>query len=150
MPDRAAEKRKSISRRQVGALPVRRSESGALEVLLVTGRRTGRWVIPKGWPSRRLNDAAAAAREAMEEAGVSGNLSSQSIGSYTYAKSKPRKVIEIEVEVYLLAVETVSPNWEEEERARAWFPATMAAALVHEPALSLLIREHLLEPREPA
>ena len=36
-------------RRQVGAL-VWRMADGVLEVLLITSRDTGRWIIPKGWP----------------------------------------------------------------------------------------------------
>jgi len=34
---------------QVAAL-VHRRDMGALKVLLITGRGTGRWIIPKGWP----------------------------------------------------------------------------------------------------
>ena len=60
--------------KQVAALPVRRGEDGSLEVLLVTSRETGRWVIPKGWPSKRLSDREAAAREARQEAGVTGTI----------------------------------------------------------------------------
>ncbi len=148
MSDQPVAKR-SVSRRQIGALPFRRADGGTLEVLLVTGRRTGRWVIPKGWPSRRLDDAAAAAREALEEAGVIGSLSERAVGSYRYAKEKAHKIIQIEVAVYLLSVETVGPRWiEQDERARAWFSPSMAAALVHEPQLGRLIRELLSDQRD--
>ena len=34
---------------QTGALPCRHKKKG-IEVLLVTGRRSRRWTIPKGWP----------------------------------------------------------------------------------------------------
>ena len=47
------------SLKQVGALPVRKTRKGALEVLLVSSRDTGRWVIPKGWPAKRMTDSAA-------------------------------------------------------------------------------------------
>src|SRR5689334_1664160 len=58
---------------QVGALPLRKSRGG-FEVLLISSRETGRWVIPKGWPSKRLSDPNAAAREAKQEAGVTGKI----------------------------------------------------------------------------
>ena len=50
----------------VAALPIR-TKNGRLQVLLVTARGNGGWIIPKGGQSRKLNDAAAAAREAREE-----------------------------------------------------------------------------------
>jgi 8-oxo-dGTP pyrophosphatase MutT (NUDIX family) len=37
-----------------------------VEVMLVTSRDTGRWVIPKGWPKGRKAPHASAAREALE------------------------------------------------------------------------------------
>jgi 8-oxo-dGTP pyrophosphatase MutT (NUDIX family) len=48
-----------IYRAQVGALPVR-GKAGAYEVLLVTSRESGRWIIPKGWPMRGKKDHEAA------------------------------------------------------------------------------------------
>jgi hypothetical protein len=53
-----------ITSKQVAALPVRRVKSGAFEILFVTSRNTGRWIVPNGWPSKRLKDHKAAAREA--------------------------------------------------------------------------------------
>ncbi|HLL59899.1 MAG TPA: NUDIX domain-containing protein, partial [Allosphingosinicella sp.] len=55
---------------QVAALPYRRGADGSVEVLLVTTRGTGRWMVPKGWPMRGKSHAEAAAQEAFEEAGV--------------------------------------------------------------------------------
>ena len=57
---------------QYGALPYRFAADGSLEVLIVTTRRTRRWIIPKGWPIHGLTPAKSAAREAFEEAGVRG------------------------------------------------------------------------------
>ena len=47
---------------------------GTREVLLVTSRDTGRWVIPKGSPMKGWQDREAAAQEAFEEAGVKGKV----------------------------------------------------------------------------
>ena len=96
--------------KQVGALPVRRTRKGPLEVLLVSSRDTGRWVIPKGWPSKRMTDAAAAAREARQEAGITGKIASKSYGSYRYRKIDEGGVRVIEVAVYLLRVKATAPS----------------------------------------
>src|SRR3974390_952808 len=77
-----------VARRQVAALPLRRTKSGALEVLLVTSRGTGRWIIPKGWPSKRLRDRKAAAREAREEAGVKGKILPKARGLISWRQQK--------------------------------------------------------------
>ena len=71
-------------RRQFGALPYR--ANGEVEVLLVTTRETGRWVIPKGWPMVGKTPRAAAAREALEEAGVVGKAGRRRLGAYNYPK----------------------------------------------------------------
>src|SRR5437868_322307 len=104
--------------RQVAALPLRRVR-GSLEVLLVSSRETGRWVIPKGWPSKRLSDADAAAREAKQEAGVTGKIGAVPIGSYRYRKTMGAEVRFIDVVVYTLWVKKQRKRWREKnERTR--------------------------------
>lgn len=127
--------------RQVAALPVRKTEAGSLEVLLVTSRDTGRWVLPKGWPSRRLKDQAAAAREAKQEAGVVGKISSKPIGNYSYRKIEGQTSRLVEVSVYVLNVQKEKKRWQEQgERERRWFPVVVAARRVREPRLKLLLK----------
>lgn len=127
--------------KQIAALPVRKGEDGSLEVLLVTSRETGRWVIPKGWPSKRLKDRDAAAREAREEAGVTGKINSKPIGAYRYRKMEPEGSRLLDVTVYLLKVEREKKRWpEQKQRQRNWFKLEVAARRVREPALRELIR----------
>jgi 8-oxo-dGTP pyrophosphatase MutT (NUDIX family) len=57
----AGDRTKGRFLRQVAALPVRSSGAGAHEILLVTSRDTGRWIIPKGGLVRGLDAAASAA-----------------------------------------------------------------------------------------
>src|SRR5262245_20334972 len=129
-------------RQQVGALCVRRAEDGSHQVLLVTSRGSGRWIIPKGWPVKRLKDHQAAAREAEEEAGVSGKVRSKPIGNYTYPKIDGRRARSLRVAVFLLSVRRERRRWPEHaERQRAWFPLHKAAREVREPGLRTLIRE---------
>jgi 8-oxo-dGTP pyrophosphatase MutT (NUDIX family) len=127
--------------RQVGALPLRKSRKSGLEVLLVSSRETGRWVIPKGWPAKRLSDAKAAVREAREEAGVSGKFDEVPIGRYRYRKRMADGAVRvIDVDVYALWVRKQRKTWREKgERVRLWFPQTEAARKVREPRLKALI-----------
>jgi 8-oxo-dGTP pyrophosphatase MutT (NUDIX family) len=128
------------SLKQVGALPLRKTANGTLEILLVSSRDTGRWIIPKGWTSKRMADSAAAAREAKEEAGVVGNISPASYGSYRYRKVGRTSIRMIEVAVYLLRVKKEKKHWQEQgQRRREWFDVEAASKKVREPRLKLLI-----------
>ncbi|MGC2397541.1 MAG: NUDIX hydrolase [Rhodomicrobium sp.] len=128
------------ARRQVAALPLRLAKNGAIEILLVTSRDTGRWIIPKGWTSKRLRDCKAAAREAREEAGVKGKILRKAIGTYRYIKRELGNGALIEVRVFLLKVSKRCKRWpEKRERRRAWFDIEDAASRVSDPELSILI-----------
>ena len=127
--------------KQVAALPVRVNAKGKLEVLLVTTRQSRRWVIPKGWRSTRLSDADAAAREAQEEAGVTGKLLKKPVGSYSYFKREDDGFRPVKVTVYLLKVQEQQKRWKEvDERKRRWLSISRAAELVQEPALATVIK----------
>ena len=69
---------------QTGALPWRLAPKNGIEVLLVTGRRSGRWSIPKGWPMPGKSLAEAAEQEAFEEAGVKGTIDPNPIGTFRH------------------------------------------------------------------
>ena len=127
---------------QVAALPVRRNPDGSCTVLLVTSRKTRRWIIPKGWPQPDFEDHAAAAREAHEEAGVLGTAHFESIGGYVYQKRRRMGVTTVRVSVYLLIVTEELAEWpEREHRERAWFTPAEAADRVDEPELRDLLRQ---------
>ncbi len=141
----AVRKRKSKGggrSRQYAALPIRLSGDGALEVLLLTSRGTGRWIIPKGWPMRRRAPCDAAAREAYEEAGVEGAVASEPVGRYRYAKQRDDgRLTRVEVEVFLLRVARQLASWPEQaERETLWCDPERAAALVAEPELAAILR----------
>jgi 8-oxo-dGTP pyrophosphatase MutT (NUDIX family) len=79
---RGKARRKAGRPRQYAAIPIRLVARGQVEVMLMTSRGTGRWVIPKGWPMRHRTPAGTACREAYEEAGITGHLwSRRSIGT---------------------------------------------------------------------
>jgi len=88
---------------QIGALPCR-SGKGSLEVCLITSRRGGRWIIPKGWPEPGLSHAEIAAQEAWEEAGLTGSVHPDLYASYVTTKGiEPGIDIPVRMDVYLLA-----------------------------------------------
>lgn len=127
--------------KQVAAIPFRFNERGELQILLVTSRETKRWVIPKGWPWPDLSKSKAAAGEAWEEAGVTGNTRKGRIGSYRYDKRKGEMSLPVTVLVYLLEVTEIARKWPEHgQRKRAWFSPERAADAVIEPELKELLR----------
>lgn len=129
----------SEQREQVGALCVRWTARGP-RVLLVTTRTSGRWIIPKGWPAKKLLDCAAAAREAYEEAGVSGDIGRKPIGRFSYFRYEGKQRLELRVSVYLLSVQDEYAEWpERRQRTRLWCSVEGAARRVSEPDLRALI-----------
>lgn len=85
-------------------------------------------------------DHAAAAQEAMEEAGIRGKVRKHPIGAYTYLKRLPDRTETCRVMVYRLDVEAEETIWKEcAQREREWFTPREAAARVSEPALASLI-----------
>lgn len=124
---------------QVGALCVHPDTSN---VLLITSRGTGRWVIPKGWPMEGRSLSGAAAQEAWEEAGVRGDISEQELGRYDYDKDQDEGfAIPVQVRVFRLKVLQMQDRFpEHDQRQREWFSPTDAAGLVSEPGLKRLLR----------
>ena len=132
---------------QYAALPWREGEGGR-EILLVTSRDTGRWVIPKGWPMKRLEPSAAAEREAFEEAGVRGAIDAAPAGAYSYLKAlSPHLVFRCEVQVFPLQVQRELSRWPERgQRTRRWVDPETAAQMVDEPELQALLRAWAAAP----
>lgn len=124
-------------RLQVAALCLRGSDDNR-EVLLITSRDTGRWIIPKGWPIRGLSSKETALREAWEEAGVKEGVATKDpIGTYHYNKRRDSGMtIPVETLVYSVAVKEISDKFPEAgERTQQWVNAETAANLVDEPEL---------------
>lgn len=127
-----------------------RAHRGRIEVLLITSRDTGRWVIPKGWPMADLAPYAAAAREAWEEAGVEGTAGEDALGVYAYDKvMKPGHALPCAVAVYPLRVERLADRFpERKERRRKWFAAEKAARKVAEPDLRAIFASLAADPSQ--
>lgn len=135
-------KKKKTWQPQVAALPVRTGFDGKTQVLVITSRETGRWVLPKGWPMEGRKDPHAALIEAFEEAGVKGKVSKHASGTYDYVKVMPKGKadIDVRVTVYLMDVTDELKRWpERDERTRDWVSAIEAADRVDEPELKKII-----------
>lgn len=134
---------------QAAALPWREGEHG-IEVMLVTSRETGRWVLPKGWPENDERLSEAAAREAAEEAGLAGAVAGREIGRFYYGKELSSGLrMRCEVRVFPMRVERVADKWpERKKRLRGWFSPAEAASRVREPDLGELIASFADNPRQ--
>ena len=127
---------------QYGVVPVRRSATGAVEILLITSRETRRWVVPRGNPVPGRSAVESAAQEAFEEAGIAGRTTAEPIGRYGYDKRRrDGRIVPAEVALFRMDVETIAESWPEmRERERRWFAVEAAATAVAEPALADIIR----------
>jgi ADP-ribose pyrophosphatase YjhB (NUDIX family) len=127
--------------RQIATLPYSVDAAGVTRVLLITSRRTRRWVIPKGNRISGLSLQKAAAQEAFKEAEVTGMSSAKSLGQYSYERRrKDGSVPQAKVKVFSLAVANQADSWPEQtQREAQWFSLQEAAAAVDEPRLKAII-----------
>lgn len=126
---------------QTGALPWRLGPKKKFQVLLVTGRRSHRWTIPKGWPMIGKSLAEAAEVEAFEEAGVTGIIDPLPLGSFDHTKQNlPSGTLDVRILVHPMSVERELPNWPElGQRRRKWFSVKEALQRVDSQELGDLI-----------
>lgn len=126
---------------QFASLPFRFDGEKGLQILLITSRESGRWVIPKGNPMPRLKGHETAANEAYEEAGLEGHLLETPIGHYQYEKSRRSGgTTPALVTVYPMKVTRQHFDWPERtQRTIRWLEPRKAAMLVDEPELKALI-----------
>ncbi len=139
--------------RQVGALPYAMI-GDRVAFLIITSRRSGRWIYPKGSIIDGQQPWETAAQEALEEAGVSGNIADAPIGSYrTIKKGSIRRHV-AEVDLYPLCVTKQFEKWPEMgARHRHWVLLTEAKRLLSDPVLvelTVKLSRHLVTTGQPA
>lgn len=129
--------------RQSGALPYSMVD-GRVVFLLITSRRTGRWIFPKGAIEPGMTAWQSAANEAMEEAGVTGQMATEPVGSYRSSASVDGASL-VDVDLYPLRVEQQLKVWKEmDQRLRHWAVLPEAKRLLNDRALSrLAIKLHI-------
>ncbi len=121
-----------------GAIPYRHID-GEIVFLMITARRTGKWIFPKGGPMDGLTPAETAAEEAYEEAGVRGRVGAVPAGHYRTIKARRGGETPVLVEMYPLEVAEQLDDWPEKgERRRHWVTLAEARRLLSEPGLVAL------------
>jgi 8-oxo-dGTP pyrophosphatase MutT (NUDIX family) len=125
---------------QCAALCYRPAPDG-VQVLVVTSRESGRWIIPKGWPIEGKKDYQAAAQEALEEAGIRGKVKKKPFGYFSYLKKLDTgRQVPCIVQVHLLKVVRTEVDFRENgQRRREWVSCYEAARRVQEPELKGLL-----------
>jgi len=127
---------------QVAALCYRETKEGH-EILLITSRGRGNWILPKGWPKKKISSAQTALEEAFEEAGIRGTVREEAIGEYRYTKStKQGALLNCVATVYEVAFTKMAKDYPEKgDRKVAWFTPEAAAQAVASPELAQILRD---------
>lgn len=125
--------------RQAGAIPYARVGE-EITYLLITSRGTGKWLFPKGSPIDGLSPAGVAEREALEEAGVSGEVEPDPVGSYRDWKTSGMRRRPIDVTLFALRVDRQLEDWPEARmRYRHWAMLAEAQRLLANRELVVLL-----------
>lgn len=120
-----------------------RYEKGKLRVLLITSRKTDRWIIPKGWPVPGRTPPESALQEAWEEAGVIGTCDDICLGLFSYRKrGAVAGSLPCVAMVYPVKVSNLRDQYPEAgQRKRKWVSRTRAARMVSEPELARILKD---------
>jgi 8-oxo-dGTP pyrophosphatase MutT (NUDIX family) len=123
--------------RQAGALPYSIVD-GRMAFLLITSRRSGKWIFPKGAIEPDLTPWESAAGEALEEAGVAGEIEQTPIGSYRGSVGNDGAIL-VDIDLYPLRVTQQFDTWREQgARMRHWATLAEAKRLLTDSTISRL------------
>lgn len=122
---------------QSGVIPCRVEPDG-VEILLVTSRTRGRWLVPKGSLEPDLSPIESARKEAYEEAGVRGFIHEPPLGRYLHQRFPWPSVVQL----YAMEVQEILEEWPEQDiRARRWMSLADAQRNVLEDGLRTLMSD---------
>ena len=107
-----------MSRDAIAALPLIQYDN-QWHIVLVTGRDSDTWIIPKGNPEKRMSSREVAGLEAYEEAGVMGKVKPTSLT----AKCRPTGN-SLGAVIHLI-VDHVLKKWPEKGERRVIFPVAI-------------------------
>jgi 8-oxo-dGTP pyrophosphatase MutT (NUDIX family) len=120
---------------QVCVIPFRR-EGDRIEVCLITSINKQRWIFPKGIIEPGQSREEAALNEALEEAGLHGQIVGDAIGDYEDAKWGAK----LRVSVLVMEVTGCEDKWlEAGVRERCWVSPERASELLAKPNLRQFI-----------
>jgi 8-oxo-dGTP pyrophosphatase MutT (NUDIX family) len=103
--------------KQAAAIPFRIRDD-QIEILLITSRNGKKWIIPKGIIEPGDSARKTAAKETIEEAGVSGVIDLEEVGAFKYKKWGGI----CEVKVFSMHIKKTMDYWLEMDfRIRRWY-----------------------------
>jgi phosphohistidine phosphatase len=116
-----------------------RLRDGKPEILVIAASKKHHLVVPKGIKDPGLSPRESAAKEALEEAGIEGEIAETALGSYTCEKWGATCT----VAVYPMKVTRViaEEDWEERHRGREWVTPDMAASRLKQEELRPLVKK---------
>jgi phosphohistidine phosphatase len=116
-----------------------RVRDGEVEILVIASSKKNHLVIPKGIKVPGLSPQESAAREALEEAGIEGEIAEVAIGSYRYKKWGAS----CSVSVYPMKVTRMIPDdeWDERHRGRQWLSMKKAARRLKQKQLGPMLKK---------
>jgi 8-oxo-dGTP pyrophosphatase MutT (NUDIX family) len=118
--------------RQAAALPLRGNR-----VCVITSSNGKRWIIPKGLIDPGQTAGETALQEAWEEAGLTGTLQQEPVGSYLYQKYGNT----YHVTVFVMDVTEVAQDWPERAvRQRSWVSPAGLFERIEDPGLVEVLR----------
>ncbi len=106
-------------------------------MLIISSRNGSHLIVPKGIKEPELSLQDFAAKEALEEAGVVGEVAEEALGSYVYEKWDS----DCSVTVYPMKVTRLVPEeeWEERHRGRQWMSPNKAVKQLKQKELGKLV-----------
>ena len=105
---------------KVGVIPFD-IKGDRIAIMFVTSQGRGRWILPKGNLKNGETAKKGCSREAFEEAGVEGSLSSKIPMTLPISKSENGKTKAVAVTYYPMLVEKQFDEWpESSKRQRHW------------------------------
>ncbi|MFK5891725.1 MAG: histidine phosphatase family protein [Pseudomonadota bacterium] len=113
--------------------------NGKLQILLISSSKNKHMVIPKGIKEPGLTPQDSAAKEALEEAGIEGQVESTIIGSYDYQKWKAST--HVDIYPMLVSRELDESSWQESHRGRIWMTIEEAINKIYQPELKAIFEQ---------
>jgi len=116
-----------------------RVRDGKPEILVIASSKKHHLVVPKGIKDPGLSPRESAAKEALEEAGIEGEVADAALGSYTCEKWGATCT----VAVYPMKVTRLiaEEDWEERHRGREWVSPEKAARELKQRELAPLVKK---------
>ena len=108
-------------RQQQAAALCLKHRKGKLSVLMITSRKTKRWILPKGNLKPHESHKKGCKREAFEEAGIKGLILTDFPMTHVVTKSDNGTVSQVAVTYYPMLVSKQFDEWPEQpKRERHW------------------------------